>query len=277
MKQYIILVILLLLPFTLNADVDTLEGEELTDSATIEGVDTTDTVEGQVVTAGGAAGGCPVGAASVAFSWNGDHASGSDYGCEVEVPEQASSNTGAIHADYGRTGNGYMFTNPNEYLEWAVTADDKIDDEIGTIWMWVYTPNGGLLQNNTACEAYGDSSNRIWLQLQGVERIRSYDRHNGTEDSVYPSMAITPETWTLVGMSWRVDDGLDLAGTVNDGDATYWEAGETLEEDDDLTAFGTAISLVGLGEHNTSSTSTDEIWIDDFYVLKTYKADYPGP
>lgn len=34
--------------------IDTLEGEELTDAANIEGVTTTDTVEGQVLTAGGA-------------------------------------------------------------------------------------------------------------------------------------------------------------------------------------------------------------------------------
>jgi len=275
MKKYLLLAVLLLLPFTLNADVDTLEGEELTTSANIEGVTTTDTIEGQVVTAGGG-GGCPSG--TDAFAWNGDHESGSDYGCEGATPEQASSNTGTIHADYGRTGNGFMFTNPNEYLEWAVTADDKIDDEIGTVWFWVYTPNGGLLGNNAAFEAYGASADKLWFQVQGVERIRNYVKHNNTEDSVYPAMTITPETWTLVGMSWRASEaGLDLAGTVNDGDTTYWEAGETLEEDDDLTAFGNAISVTGLGEHNSASTGTDEVWIDDFYILKTYKADYPGP
>lgn len=45
--------ILLFLAGIVYATVDTLEGEELTDAANIEGVTTTDTVEGQVLKAGG--------------------------------------------------------------------------------------------------------------------------------------------------------------------------------------------------------------------------------
>lgn len=55
MKKILAFIVALLLPVWIcYAAVDTLEGEELTDAANIEGVTTTDTVEGQVLKAGGA-------------------------------------------------------------------------------------------------------------------------------------------------------------------------------------------------------------------------------
>ena len=124
MKKIIcFLIVLLLLTGIIYAAVDTLEGEELTDAANIEGVTTTDTVEGQVLKAAGNGGITFVQCALATQSW------GTTIVVSISPAEGNLLFYGASYKD-GDVPTGDVETNTSQ----GFTEIDAVDGTDSELW-----------------------------------------------------------------------------------------------------------------------------------------------
>ena len=167
MRKYISLLCILFacfLPLTIYATTDTLEGEELTTSATIEGVATTDTVEGQVVKAGGAS------ASDIVFWLNfeendnsGDYNMGASE-CSDGDTSGAYTGSAVVNTDAALTGT-YGLDSPSsgDYMTFVVSSGDIMNATACIIGFKLYINTWANL--STVFEYYLNGSNYFSLRL----------------------------------------------------------------------------------------------------------------
>gem|GEM_PF-4387539 len=225
MRRYLVLALLLLFPLSGYCTTDTLEGEELTSSATIEGVNTTDTVEGQVLATGGAP--------SYLFheTWNGDtedetwtelpggwdddYTTSPPEGAQcLYIPESSASMTGTIGSPADEVYVTVMF----EHIEGNNDASpsffrflDSEDNLLGTFRVYVNDPpddidiiRGYYNGESNYVEKTGLSMSTIYLKAR-------YQKGTGAnaEWDFYYSTDGKSGNWTQIGSS--VTDGSDTA------------------------------------------------------------------
>ncbi len=136
--RYFYFLLLLLIPFTLFADVDTFEGQTGTD--TWEGVSTTDTREGQAVASGGACAG----------GIDGD----------IGTP----SDSGSVGGDYDLVYSAFTPTEDGDvtYMHCAIGSNDG-----GTLRMGIWSSTGTLL-GRTGTLTGGDADETLHSALESA-------------------------------------------------------------------------------------------------------------
>lgn len=215
------------------------------------------------------------------FCWTGDYTgsdvtAGKDSGSSTIVGTE--NGTVEIEAACGQTGSGICLTGLDEGLEFAVTAENIIDFDVGTIWMTVYAPD--LTGEADTFEASdGSASDYVRSWVSGTNRYNG--THRGTSDTntlQAPASQMNLSDWTRVMFTWdianddlRICSDLDKDGVKDAGECTINEAATLVDETSALTEFVIGESHVG------AWTSAETIKIDDVIVLPTYDAADPDP
>ena len=246
------------------------------DPASVDGVPDPASVDG--VTSDYGNGNCPPFYAdtNVLFSWNGDHSSGTNYGCKNDgTPVQGTNNNFTISTSYGESGsNGARLDATDKYLSWVTSGDEYINpDTTGTIWLRVKL-SAAVDNNCTVFEAtYNDSMNNSLEQ-----RIRTGDPGNitvyysggGLADNASGTGTAVKEIWIDIAMSWDYP-GDDLAA---------WKANQTWEQDqgDTLNAWAGNVDLIVIGEkigQQGPAGSGKYIDIDRMAIMSGYMTAKP--
>jgi hypothetical protein len=223
-------------------------------------------IAGSTVAGGeGGTAGCIDGAT---FSYNGDHASGTTYGCDSVGAGIAGTNNSldSISSDY------ITFNANNENLTFAVDPGE-LDDSEGTICATVYIdaadPGDDLIW-----ESVIDSENRIWGRIVGTNDTPNfYFEGQDTYATVYANAAITGQAWYRICYAWQT--GADSGGThsakIQAGETamTNWTSAEV--EVEDLDDWSSDPDFYSLGENESSQTTTDTIRVKDVFISTTYQ------
>ena len=222
---------------------------------------------------GGEAGSpCPsfYNATDVVFSWDGDHTSGTNYGCDSAGTGVAGTNSSlTISTDYGESGsNAAHYTDSGQYLEWSQTGDQYVDD-VGpqTIWMRVYA--SALPTSDVVFfESVYNTSNYVQIKVNTAEpEFTGYYRAAGVIKGAAGNSVTA--AWVDIAYSWD----------KTNQDHSFYN-GSTWEDDnnellDDMAGDFTAITI---GHHTTSSNNFDGgkyINIEQFAIMDGYKTGVP--
>ncbi len=214
---------------------------------------------------------CPSFYASAIFSWDGDHTSGTNYGCETDGDAVQGTNSGLqIDTDNGESGsNGALVDSLNEYLTWTDSGDQYIDDDSEqTIWMRVYISEA-VDDDTSLFESWIDGENRIILLLHSTDTIWGVYEADNTYDSTTAGSFPTG-SWTDIAISWDYTEDDFSAYEANGG----WV-------DDTNEGFGTMISDlddITIGENATNMGPAGTgifIRITQFAIVSGYKTAVP--
>jgi len=211
----------------------------------------------------------PCSAGTYLSCWNGDYTSDTDKACfdSGASAKDGTQNDGTIGTDYGETGNGFRITAEDQYLKWAVSSEDGIDDEEGTVWMSVYVTEDESRTDSTVFEAHVDVNNGIDIQVKGNNRVRGRHEGDGAPNNLDDAtIMISPGEWHRIGYTWKVATDFHCVA-VNE---SAWVC-----QEETLTAFDEPLDQMQIGEDNTEATQTDTIDIDNVYVTGTYQDDDP--
>jgi len=265
MKKLFLIFLCLLWSSYLFANVDTLEGEAITTSTTIEGVSTTDTVEGQPVASG------QEGSFHIEFDsdtdWTNPAATytmgGNDY--------SDGASTGTV------TGNVTRNTTEGEYISagQSLQIDTAADGYISFSATSIITLDKGEVHVNFypqastgytyIFEAFGDVFNLLTIALRSGNDIKVTHKGNGTQVDATNGGSFTDNQWNEVQVRWDASLGTSAGlqtRVCSDGtcDAESW-----VEEDDSDTVTPTTADAVTfyLGG---DTVITDEIELDDITI-----------
>ena len=262
--RYLYLLLCLVLAAPCFAVTDTLEGQELTTSANIEGVTTTDTVEGQVVTSG-AAYTCPTG--TYLFAYDGDYTGEVKQACftngtanKLGTENDPGTNI-TVSADY------VEFDALNANLTFAVTGDDGLDDQEGTIYFSIYIVT--TAGSNNLIESFPASlpdQNGIKI-LTSTGQLIGFIEAGNVQHSTYGS-TLSPDTWYRVGYAWKVGGAganHSISG-VTLGSVHSWA-----DDEDALDATAWTPDDFTIGENYGGNVVENTIRIKDVLVVPTFK------
>lgn len=238
-------------------------------------------------TAGASGSSCPAYYAdtNVVFSWDGDHASGTNYGCDNGGTGVAGTNTNlTISTSYGEGGssNGALIDNVNERLEFADSGDQYIDDDSNQTWCArIYIETAPASSSVFFLEA-NDGSNTNMLR-QYIDTTPNYqcgykaDASNDYAAGTGP----TEDDWITVCHSWNgtVPNGDHSAYPGNPGaedvyDVTEWEE-DANEIDTQMTANLTSF-MVGEEYGGGADDASGVIYVDQFVIMNGYEQAPPA-
>lgn len=208
------------------------------------------------------------------WEWTGDHASGEGYSCEG-VNASATDGTDRVDAAYGETGNGFIKTNPNEYMEWLNSGTSNFNRAIGTLWMRVNA--AATTDEDNLFGLYINVNNAVSVYLQDTGRIVGWWTGTATGNTQASAAGdiITDGNWAWVGYSWYYNADLDNnhCGQVDDGSSSW-----ACADNNELRPLASDPSDFGLGENDwnqSGTTDADQVYIDRIIIYDTYQAAHP--
>ena len=204
------------------------------------------------------------------FTYNGDHSSGTNYGCDSAGASIAGTNNGldSISADY------ISFNAVNENLDFLVDASeiDVIDD--CTIYADFYIPTA--VGTQVIFESYKDADNNLFCEIYDADQVRCFFEGNTTVQNALSTLNsgnFATETWYRIGLSWdaEADAGGTLAVSVNAvGAATDWEP-----DTEDIDSWASAPEEFTIGEKDCQISPSETIWIRDVIIIDGFEATDP--
>jgi len=237
---------------------------------------------------------CPSGVYK--FFWDGDNTTSENHACitncSASDARDTSDGTDRTVAG-GQSGQMFDETAQNQYGEWTIAADDIIDDEIGTVWLSVYaissTGLGNVLSSNmnvfeVSTDADSCTINDIQIILKNNGRVSNIFRSNNNNESVdNAAILYNYSDWSRIGYTWSVADTGDGKGSTHcvqkcDGDKTNcsgWYCNNAVDNSDTLVAFTVAADTLAIGDHECGGADGGEVYIDNVFVMSTFKATDP--
>lgn len=253
MKKFILLIALLCFIPSAHADLDEVVG---------------------VTIAGGEP--CPSWYASAIFSWDGDHPSGTDYGCETDGDAiQGTNSSLEISQSYGETGTYAAKMDSNdEYLTWVDSGGQYIDVDVAqTICFRAYFSDQAVDGKITYFEAEAETNHYVFMKMSNLNTITYgyYKAGAGQAWATYSEGDCTG-SWLDVCYSWEAarPDG-DSSITINGGGA--WS-----EDVDSIDWDMNDPNDITLGENVVASDTPDGVeyvYIDHFAILSGYEQSPP--
>jgi hypothetical protein len=198
------------------------------------------------------------------FCWTGDYAADTDKACvnSGAATLDGTISGGTVGTDYGQAGNGFAKTANNQYITWVNTADNLIDDTVGTVWMSIYSASLPD-ENDVLFESYVASTDYIKFELRLTSgHVRGTYRGQNASQDVENGTGLSTSTWTRVAYSW---DDANNAHAVKMG-ADAWTA-----QSETLTALASATDDVTIGENAVGGAENQTIYIDNVYVTAGYQ------
>lgn len=216
--------------------------------------------------------GCPT--STYMFCYTGDHASGTGYACFTNgtATKNGTVVDATISTDY------VSYSAVNDYIEWAVSSDDGVNDELGTLYFSAYLTDEGdaTLEGGAIIEIFSgtDANNKILLYSYAANTgARGFHVGTATSHNVIGTGSLTTGAWFRYGLSWNVATSKLSVSIVALGSAHSW-----VEEADALVAFDGAAqpTVIRIGE-STSGLSVRDIpvLIKNVIILGTYQAADP--
>lgn len=195
--------------------------------------------------------------------WDGEHTSGTTYGC-ISGGTQQGTLTGGCTIDTTQNhtpGGQYSITHDadNEYLAFTVTSKDIFDSSAGSFSIWIYpTASTGY---TAFFEAYYDANNKFYVWVIADDTVQFQHKGNGTDVQMNSGDTVTLNQWNQIEARWSVSENkiglrINSGSWVDDSDA------------DNVTAFSTEPSEVRLGD--VTGTFNDAMYQDDFKIWVTY-------
>ena len=203
--------------------------------------------------------------ANVTFSWDGNHGDGVLVACDSAGGSVTAADnglaTGVAYSEAGDPDIGALWEN-NANFKWTTSGDSHVDNEIGTIWVRQYQ------------DVSQDGTGTTYVELLSTsEYIRFY---TNVADAYGSYNGITAHS-TAIATGWK-----DIAYAWNHATGehdTYagaaWEGGEGGEIGAETI---TNILSISLGCYDTVSVCgaiTDNLYMDKFVIMSTYKAALP--
>lgn len=228
--------------------------------------------------AGGSAGvadPCGCLASTYMLCYTGDYSGNAAVACKTNG---AGTVTGTV-VDATVSADYVSVSANNDYISFAVTDGDIINDELGTIFFSVYITDEGdatvednaLIEVNTAVF----TEDKIFCVVLGAsDKIRCYHEGGNAGDiSATSSSTITTGAWYRVGYTWDTTNDKHSVSLVTKTSATSWT-----EESEALTPFTNQPTAVKIGELSSGIPANDiPILIADMVILSTYQATDPNP
>ncbi len=219
---------------------------------------------------------CPSYYASAILSWDGDHTTGTNYGCNTagDAIEFTNEDTFTISTDYGEGGadKGGFVDGNDTGLTKSQTADQYLDDD-GAQTLWIRAYFDGDVAGNTTIGAGSyattPAEDIIRLVLSANTKCRSIFVANSNTDTIDSAGAVTFDAWQNVAESWDY-----LGGDLSVYAAAAWTDSADVLED----AHANKINELVIGTHNTGSGAPgagNEIWITDWAIVDGYKTACP--
>ncbi len=145
------------------------------------------------------------------FYWNGDHASGTTYGCINSTTSLNGTLLGATVVDSdtdpgvsapGSGNNVLKVAAGSQYLRWPITAGNIFKSDEGRMSFDVYL--SGSTGVNAIIDNYVDASNYIRVSVE-IDNTITF-RHMGQASGVivYSTDTVPDTTWTNVQVRWSV-------------------------------------------------------------------------
>ena len=245
-----------------TAETDTLEGITITTAAYIEGVNTTDTIEGQVVTGGVA--NCPCYAGET-LGWNGDHSLGANYACDSAGGDIVGTNNNLDTLD----GNYLEYNAQDENLALTVDTSELASTGAWTVWFDVLqvtaTGTGMFFEYQ-----YNVDEDKIWIYSSDAGNIRVLfeGQNNGLEIVEHAGGISAADTWISCTGSWdftNKDMFVECGGSGGD-------------EDTDtalMLAFTAEPTTLYIGENLSSANTGTTTRIRNAAIISGYKTADP--
>jgi len=213
---------------------------------------------------------CPSYYADAILSWDGDHSSGTNIGCESDEDTVTFTNESAtISTTYGEGAGdiGMLIDGSSVGLHLTQTADQYIDDDgAQTLWARIYML-GTIDASTIWLGGYYDSTERIRCYLRTNDELRASILADGTNYSVN-SGTVSYTVWVDVAFSYDFP---------NDDIAVYY--GSWTESLDALTGdFSDKLNEVVIGTYGLGGSSPgagNELYITKYALVSGYKAAKP--
>jgi len=225
-----------------------------------------------VVSGGGST--CPSWYASAVFSWDGDHSSGTNYGCAADgTPVTGTNSNLTITTAYGESGsNGAHITDVDQYLEFTGYIDDATPQ---TLWIRIYI-SAAPAASVCLFDSYVDGNNFIRGYVQAnLIATGGYNGQSAGEQTATSQTTLTAASWIDIAYSWGTAAG---AGTPT-GDHSYYWGGGWQDDDNELGyAMTSTPTEFAIGEHLIGGDppgGDDYINITQFALVDGYKASKP--
>lgn len=231
----------------------------------------------QLLSAGGqsvaAAGDCP--SETMLGSWNGGHSTNTSICYNGGASDKAlTSQTGVdIGASYGETDDGVRVDADNEYIRWAISADDLLDDQEGTCWIRTKL-SGASGANMYIWTAEFDIDNVLGVRVNsGGGAITAYYRASATSDTKNSSGGPTTGSFIDIGFTWSISTGTGALCVDLEGGG--WEC----DNNEALDTWDTVPDYLYLGEVNGPGGGDGgiNIDIDKIRCLQGYQQGKPSP
>jgi len=227
---------------------------------------------GKTITVSGAvAATCPSG--TYLFAWNGDYGSDKDKGCFTSGASQkdGTQSGGTLSATYGQTGVGFGLTANDQYVTWAISGNDGIDPDVGTMWLDVYLPAVSITpaKQIIVFECFADGSNHLSLGIRALGGLFGFYEGTSTGKTVTTS-TLGVEGWNRVAYSWSRSGAEETHKHSVKLNAEAW-----IEDVEPLGTWAVSATSITIGEKDIGITHSDTVYIDDVYVLAGYQTAHP--
>jgi hypothetical protein len=198
------------------------------------------------------------------FYWNGDHASGTTYGCKSEATVNGTLSSATVVAsgtDPGTAsptsaGNVLKIDTSNGYLRWAITAADIINTSEGKMCFDLYPT---ISTSGITMElARNSSTNHMTLGIRSDNKLSFDHVGNSVDVQVISSTTFTDATWTPVCIRWSVTNN-QVGISLNGGN--LWD---TDADADTVTAFTSAATYLYI---NYATVPTSHVYYFDNLVI----------
>ena len=207
--------------------------------------------------------------ANVTFSWDGDHSSGTKYGCKSDGSTILGTGSLTPNTSYGESGSYGLRLDGANHLLFATSGDAQIDDTIGTIWMRLRIDDDPApIAEVTLFEGAVDGTvaDSIFMKLATANMWGIW---GDPASSIYANSGTitTGASFQNVGYSW---DCSSTNHSANPGDGTWDEdAGE-------ISCNLANFNQIVIGENDFDKNApTSFIYVDRIVILSTYEAALP--
>lgn len=247
--------------------IDTLEGQEITDAATIEGVDTTDEIEGQEIKAAAAGFTCDC-SGTVTLCWSAEHettlTSGTPGGCSDGDTSLTKNNSPEISTTQVVTGTYSYRINANaENYSLSLSSDDLADTEDIKVTFEMYIATFPTTSDKLEVFRVTDHSSDQYIVLRVVgtdSKLAAYGYWGGTAEGVVVT--------GLASATWLSCEYQAKQGVAGNDHYIACEASSTEEDDDHVSrasGSGNGSGVVYFGDVSGTG-GTGDVYIDDLTV-----------
>lgn len=208
-------------------------------------------------------------------AWDGDYDGDTDKACFTNGGAQKDENANThvtYHTDYGEASVGADFPDRDDYVEWVNSGDDGFDDNEGTLYIRIYlhTPDEGTNACFEMVNVGNEATDLMSLGWTATEDVVAYRDGGGESDALAdPSVAISEDTWTTIGLSWSVGRGTQDWSITDDAGANWY--GDGVDSIADMANAPDAIRMGNLFEGSGHAA----YYIDRWIIMAGYQTACP--